>query len=49
MIADIDRLSFAHNLNLAVANALKDETRVTKAVGVCKKVLQLFTHSWNKV
>ena len=54
MVAAIDRLGwdhlscFGHNLNLAVTNALKDETRVTRAIAVCKKVVQHFAHSWKK-
>ena len=37
-----------HNLNLAVTNAMKEEDRITKAVGVCKKVVLLFAHGWKK-
>ena len=54
MIAAMDRLGwdhlscFGHNLNLAVTNALKDETRITRAIAVCKKVVQHFAHSWKK-
>ena len=54
MIAAINRLGwthlscFGHNLNLAITNALKDEPRVARAVGVCKKVVQHFAHSWKQ-
>ena len=54
MIAAINRLGwthpscFGHNLNLAVTNALKDESRVARAVGVCKKVVQHFAHSYKQ-
>ena len=39
---------FGHNLNLVVTNATKDDPRVIRAVGVCKKGLQHFSHSWKK-
>ena len=43
------RLScFGHNLNLAVTNATKDDTRISRAVGVCKKIVTSFSHSWKK-
>ena len=48
MIAAIDGLGwthlscFGHNLNLAVINALKDETRVMRIVAVCKKSCTTF-------
>ena len=51
MVAATDRLGwdhlscFGHNLNLVVTNALKDETRVTRAIAVCKQVVQHFAHS----
>ena len=54
MIAAIDKLGwdhlscFGHNLNSAVTNALKDETRITRAIAVCKKVVHHFAHSWKK-
>ena len=54
MVAAITRLGwnhlycFGHNLNLAVTNAIKDDPRITRAVGVCKEVVQHFSHSWKK-
>ena len=54
MVAAITKLGwthlscFGHNLNLAVTNSMKDEDRITRAVGVCKKVVQHFAHSWKK-
>ena len=54
MIAAINRLGwthlscFGHNLNLAITNALKDEPRVARAVGICKKVVQHFAHNWKQ-
>lgn len=44
-----NRLScFGHNLHLAVTNSLKDEVRVARAFGVCRKLVELFAHSWKK-
>ena len=40
---------FGHNLNLGVTNAMKEEDRLITAVGVCKKVVQHFAHSWKKL
>ena len=54
MVAAITKLGWTHlscfgyNLNLAVTNAIKKEDRITRAVGVCKKVVQHFAHSWKK-
>ena len=54
MVAAIAKLGwthlscFGHNLNLAVTNSMKDEDSITRAVGVCKKVVQHFAHSWKK-
>ena len=43
------RLScFGHNLNLGVTNAIKDEPRISRAVGVCKKIVTSFSHRWKK-
>ena len=48
MVAAITKLGwshlscFGHNLNLGVTNAMKEEDRITRAVGVCKKVVQHF-------
>ena len=39
---------FGHNLNLGVTNAMKEEDRIIRAVGVCKKVVQHFAQSWKK-
>ena len=39
---------FGHNLHLAVTNLMKDEVRVTRAFGVCRKLVELFAHSWKK-
>ncbi len=43
------RLScFGHNLHLAVTNAVKNDDRVARAFGVCKKLVSCFSHSWKK-
>ena len=40
---------FGHNLNLAVTNALKSETKATDhAMAVCHRVNALFSHSWKR-
>jgi len=42
------RLScFGHNLNLAVMKGL-DDTRVKRAIGLCKSVVATFSRSWKK-
>ena len=43
------RLScFGHNLHNAVNNSIKDDARVSRATGVCKKIVGSFSHSWKK-
>ena len=43
------RLScFSHNLHLAVTNSIKDDQRVSRALEVCRKIVQTFSHSWKK-
>ena len=43
------RLScFSHNLNLGVTNAIKDEPHISRAAGVCKKIVTSFSHRWKK-
>ena len=39
---------FGHNLHLAVQNAVKDETRVSRALGICRKLMGAFSHGWKK-
>ena len=39
---------FGHNLHLAVQNSTKNERKVDRAVGVCKKLVSTFSHSWKK-
>ncbi|KAK7891329.1 hypothetical protein WMY93_023292 [Mugilogobius chulae] len=38
---------FGHRLHLAIENAMKDP-RVSRAVGVCKKIVASFSYSWKK-
>lgn len=43
------RLScFDHNLHLAVGKGFKDEARVNRTLGVCRKLVATFSHSWKK-
>lgn len=37
---------FGHRLHLAVENAVKKDARIDRAVGVCKKLVSHFSHSW---
>ena len=39
---------FGHNLHLAVTNAVKNDARVMRALGVCRKLITTFSHSWKK-
>ncbi|KAJ8342807.1 hypothetical protein SKAU_G00327350 [Synaphobranchus kaupii] len=38
---------FGHRLHLAIENAMKDD-RVSRATGLCKKLVGHFSHSWKK-
>ena len=33
---------FGHNLHLGVTNAMKDDSRLSRALGVCKKIVSSF-------
>ena len=39
---------FGHNLHLAVGNSIKTDRRVSRALGVCRKLVGTFSHSWKK-
>lgn len=39
---------FGHCLNLAVTNTLKEDARVTRALGVARKIVSSFSMSWKK-
>ncbi|XP_052413836.1 E3 SUMO-protein ligase ZBED1-like [Carassius gibelio] len=39
---------FGHRLHLAIENAVKCDTRISRALGVCKKQVGHFSHSWKK-
>jgi len=39
---------FGHNLHLAITNALKDDDRISRAVGIAHKIVDAFVHSWKR-
>ena len=39
---------FGHNLHLAIVNSTKDEPRVQRCLGLCRKLVSTFSHSWKK-
>jgi len=39
---------FGHNLNLAISNSIKGDPRVQRALGICRKIVTSFSHSWKK-
>ncbi len=39
---------FGHNLHLAITNAMKDEPCVSRAVGICKRIVTAFSQSWKR-
>ena len=39
---------FSHNLHLTISNLIKEDTRVQRALGVCRKIVTTFAHSWKK-
>ena len=39
---------FEHNLNIAVTNAVKDDNRLTRALGLCRKIVSTFSYNWKK-
>ena len=39
---------FGHNLHLAITNAMKDEDRISRAIGVCKRIVTAFSQSWKR-
>ena len=39
---------FGYNLHLGVTNALKDDSQLSRALGVCKKIVSSFSYSWKK-
>ena len=41
-------LCFGHNLHLAITNAIKDDSRISRAIGVTRKLITSFSHSWKK-
>ena len=44
-----NRLScFGHNLNLAITNSMKGDSRITRAIDIAHKIINTFAHSWKK-
>lgn len=39
---------FGHNLHLAVTNSVKNNDRVKRALGMCRKIVSTFSYSWKK-
>ncbi|MBN3297773.1 ZBED1 protein, partial [Amia calva] len=39
---------FGHRLHLAIENAVKGDERISRAVGLCKKLVGHFSHSWKE-
>lgn len=39
---------FGHNLHLAITNAMKDEPRISRAIGLCKRIVAAFSQSWKR-
>lgn len=39
---------FGHNLNLAVTKALKDDNRISRALGLARKIVSSFSASWKR-
>ena len=39
---------FGHILHLAITNAIKDDSRISRAIGVTRKLITSFSHSWKK-
>ncbi|XP_067281156.1 E3 SUMO-protein ligase ZBED1-like [Pseudorasbora parva] len=39
---------FGHRLHLAIENAVKGDERITRAVGLCKRLVGHFSHSWKE-
>ena len=39
---------FGHNLHLAITYAMKDEPRISRAIGICKRIVAAFSQSWKR-
>jgi len=39
---------FGHNIYLGVTNALKDDSQLSRARGICKKIVSSFSYNWKK-
>ena len=48
-ILEWPRLScFGHNLHLSITKAIQDDTRCSRALGVCRKIVSSFSMSWKR-
>ena len=34
--------------NIAVTNAVKDDSRLTRGLGLCRRIVSTFSYSWKK-
>ena len=39
---------FGHNLHLAITNSMKDENRISRAIGVCNWIVSAFSQGWKR-
>ena len=39
---------FGHNLHLAITKSTKDEPRISRAIGICKRIVSAFSRSWKR-
>ena len=39
---------FGHNLHLAITNSMKNENRISRAIGVCNRIVTAFSQSWKR-
>lgn len=39
---------FGHNLHLAITNTLAKESKVSRALGICKRIVTAFGTSWKR-
>ena len=39
---------FGHNLHLAITKSMKDKPRISRAIGICKRIVNAFSQSWKR-
>jgi hypothetical protein len=39
---------FCHNLHLALTYAMKDDPRISRAIGICKRIVAAFSQTWKR-